>query len=99
MFYVYILYSASADKYYVGQTQDITQRLLEHNELSENSYTSKHRPWELQLALALPSRSAALRLERHIKSKKRRSYLEYLIRDEELQQKLMEEYSSDGSVG
>jgi hypothetical protein len=47
MYHVYILYSPSADKYYVGQTSDLDLRLQYHNELNPDSYTSKHRPWEL----------------------------------------------------
>ena len=31
MFIVYILYSNSIDKYYVGYTNDLERRLLEHN--------------------------------------------------------------------
>jgi len=37
MFYVYILYSQSADKFYVGQTPDVQKRLREHNNPSEKS--------------------------------------------------------------
>jgi putative endonuclease len=44
MFSVYILFSEEHDKYYVGQTDDLERRLLEHNELSENSFTSRYRP-------------------------------------------------------
>mgnify|MGYP006266271713 CR=1 len=32
MHYVYILYSPGSDKYYVGQTSDVGQRLQFHNE-------------------------------------------------------------------
>jgi hypothetical protein len=31
MFYVYILYSESADRYYIGHTNDPERRLVEHN--------------------------------------------------------------------
>ena len=30
-FFLYILFSPSSDKYYVGQTKDLQQRLLTHN--------------------------------------------------------------------
>ena len=45
MFYVYILYSESADRYYVGHTDDPDRRLEEHNTALKNSYTAKFRPW------------------------------------------------------
>jgi len=50
MFYVYILHSPSSNIYYVGSTDDVERRLIEHNHLSENAFTSKHRPWELKVA-------------------------------------------------
>ena len=50
MFYVYILYSQSADKFYVGQTSDVHKRLREHNNPLENSkFTAKFIPWEIVL--------------------------------------------------
>ena len=48
MFYIYVLYSEKSDRYYVGHTNDVNRRLVEHNEISENSYTSKMRPWVLK---------------------------------------------------
>ena len=35
MYYVYILYSLTSDKYYVGQTDNLELRLKFHNELSD----------------------------------------------------------------
>jgi len=40
MFYIYILYSQNSDLYYVGYTDDVNRRLLEHNLISDKSYTS-----------------------------------------------------------
>ncbi|MCB8994752.1 MAG: GIY-YIG nuclease family protein [Bacteroidales bacterium] len=34
MFYIYILYSAKYDKYYVGHTDNVPRRLEEHNLLA-----------------------------------------------------------------
>jgi predicted GIY-YIG superfamily endonuclease len=31
MYYVYILYSATADRYYTGQTENLELRLQSHN--------------------------------------------------------------------
>ena len=31
MYYIYILYSVPADKFYIGQTGDVQKRLEEHN--------------------------------------------------------------------
>ena len=73
MHVVYILYSPTYEKYYVGQTPDMETRLLFHNELSENSYTSRYRPWELKRVIEVGSRSQAVRIERYIKKRKSRA--------------------------
>jgi putative endonuclease len=80
MYFVYILYSTSADKYYVGQTPDMERRMVFHNELGMG-YTSKHRPWELKRAFEVANASIATRVERYIKMKKSRTFVEQLITD------------------
>ena len=82
MFYVYILYSASSDKYYVGYTDNIERRLLEHNSSERTTYTSKHRPWILKKCIELDgSRSFAMKIEKAIKKLKSRVLLEKIITD------------------
>lgn len=70
MHVVYILHSPTYDKYYVGQTPEVETRLLFHNELSENSYTSRYRPWELKRVIEVGSRSLAVQIGR----RKQRNY-------------------------
>ena len=96
MHHVYILYSPSHDKYYIGQTPDIETRLLFHNELSTTSYTSKYRPWELKRAIEVENSSIAIKMERYIKGRKSRAYLEKLITDEKAVAKLRKRFSSAG---
>ena len=96
MFHVYILYSPSADKYYVGQTDNLELRLLFHNELSETSYTSKYRPWELKKQIPANTRSEAVRLERIIKKRKSRKYIEGLIQYESEVERLLRLLNSTG---
>jgi putative endonuclease len=40
MFYLYIIYSAKLDRYYVGYTADIEVRIVQHNS-GLSSFTSK----------------------------------------------------------
>ena len=96
MHFVYILYSPSADKYYVGQTENLELRLQFHNELSEHSYTSNYRPWDLKLSIPVLNRSMAMRIEKHIKKRKSRVYIEKLIGDNETVSKLILQFSSAG---
>ena len=82
MFFVYILYSTSANKYYVGHTNDVPRRLEEHNDTSENSFTSKHRPWVLKASFEVTDdRGTALKVERFIKKQKSRWFIEELIQN------------------
>jgi putative endonuclease len=78
MFKVYILYSVIKDKYYVGQTEDLERRLAVHN-MRNNMGTSD---WELKYYESFETRSEAMKRESEIKSKKRRSYLEGLIKNQ-----------------
>ena len=93
--YVYILHSPSSDKFYVGQTANLEQRLLEHNETSTKSFTSKYRPWILKTSFEMPSRSAAMKLEKYLK-KKNRAFLQRAFDDIPLQEYLLNKFSSDG---
>jgi putative endonuclease len=80
MFSVYILYSISSDKYYVGYTDDIARRMKEHNLSEHLTYTSKHRPWILKASILIGlERSLAMRFERAIKKCKSRVLIEKII--------------------
>ncbi|MBI3123947.1 MAG: GIY-YIG nuclease family protein, partial [Ignavibacteriales bacterium] len=46
MFYVYVLYSSKFNKIYIGQTCDLTNRLIEHNS-GKSFYTKRFIPWEI----------------------------------------------------
>ncbi len=68
MFIVYILFSDSSQKYYTGQTQNIENRLLEHN--SGETPSIKHGiPWKLVWFAQVESRKEAKALEKKIKNK------------------------------
>ena len=80
MFYIYILYSTSSDKYYIGYTEDINKRLFMHNNPINNKYTSKHLPWILKKSFEVGySKNIALRMERKIKNMKSRKFIEKLL--------------------
>ena len=79
MFYIYIIYSPAADKYYVGYSSDPQRRLIEHNTKPFNTYTSKHRPWILKVWFECSeSEQEAILIERFIKKQKSRKLIEQL---------------------
>jgi putative endonuclease len=56
MFYVYVIRSISHPKsYYIGFTENIDQRIKEHNE-GKSLHTAKYVPWQLAIYLAVPSK-------------------------------------------
>ena len=79
MFFIYILYSPSADKYYVGYTEDPFKRVIDHNTTLFHTYTSKYRPWKLIACFECGNnRSDAMKIEKFIKKQKSRSFIEML---------------------
>jgi len=76
-YYVYILYSKSKDKHYIGYSSDPDSRLLEHN-LGATTSTRPGRPWILVYVEKCSDKTAAIRREREIKKKKSRKYIENL---------------------
>ncbi len=66
-YYVYILFSLKIQKFYIGQTNGIDQRIKRHNSGLEN-YTSKGIPWQLVFYTCCDSRAESMKLERKIKN-------------------------------
>lgn len=80
MYYIYILYSESSDKYYVGYSSDPFRKLNEHNNSLLTTYTSKHRPWDLKAIYSCgDNKTVAIELERFIKKQKSRKLIQSLI--------------------
>ena len=78
MFYVYILYSKTIDKFYVGSTSNLNNRIFRHNE-GKSLYTRSGRPWELIFSFACNTRSEARSIENHIKRMKSRTYIQNIV--------------------
>ena len=72
---VYILYCNISSRYDVGQTSDIDQRLERHNQGRVKS-TKYGIPWEIVLQLDVSTRSEAMILEKQIKKRGARRYIE-----------------------
>lgn len=80
MYYIYILQSVPAKKYYLGYSNDPWRREKEHNSKPFNTYTSKYRPWELKSVFECGElESTAILLEKFIKKQKSRILMEKLI--------------------
>ena len=81
MYQVYILFSVKLNRYYVGQTNDLSSRLKRHNAGVEN-YTSKGLPWEIVYQVKVTTRSEAMRMEKKIKNFKSQERIREFIEKE-----------------
>ncbi len=81
-FATYILYSASLDRYYVGHAEDPHLRLERDHNGGRNKSSKAGRPWELRWVRWFETRSEAMAMERAIKARKSRAYIESLIKGE-----------------
>jgi putative endonuclease len=79
MFTVYILYSIQFKKSYVGQTNDLQKRLLEHNEAATTGFTIPYRPWCLVHTENFETRSLAMKREKYLKTWAGRIFVKSLI--------------------
>ncbi len=71
---VYILHSEKRSRYYVGQTTDIDIRLKKYNQ-GFVSLAKSGIPWRLVLQIKVSSRSEAVSLERRIKKRGAKRFL------------------------
>jgi putative endonuclease len=66
MFYLYVLKSINHDELYIGSTNDLKKRLLEHNK-GKSTSTKNKRPYELIYYEAYKAESDARRRESMLK--------------------------------
>ena len=71
MYYVYLLISLKSGIFYIGQTENLLQRFLEHNK-NRSEFTKHKGPWALLAFKQFPSRSAAMTEEYRLKKLKNR---------------------------
>src|SRR5690554_8208265 len=80
-YYLYILKSLSADKFYTGSSDNPERRLYFHNNV-EKGFTSRYRPWEIVFMQEYESKTLALAAERKIKKWKSKRMIEKIISGE-----------------
>ena len=78
MFYLYILLSQKTGKFYIGSTENITDRLERHNG-GRSKATASGIPWEMVYTETFETRSEAVRREMEIKSWKSHARVARLV--------------------
>jgi len=91
---VYILHSAKINRFYIGYTSDLVQRLEFHANAENRKFTYNADDWSLFLTIICESKSQALAIEKHIKTMKSKVYIENLKKYPEMTEKLLEKYKS-----
>ena len=79
--FVYIIYSKSVDKFYVGETLNVAKRFEQHNSgFYKAAFSKQTTDWKLFWAVECNSRRQALKLEKFIKNMKSRYFKVYSIK-------------------
>jgi|JI10StandDraft_1071094.scaffolds.fasta_scaffold34671_8 putative endonuclease len=68
MYHVYILYSQSHQKTYVGFTSDLEERLKSHNYYSKKGWTIRYRPWIVIYTEMYNDKKSAMAREKYFKT-------------------------------
>ena len=77
-YYFYILYSKNLERYYLGSTSHLEERLKKHN-YRHKGYTGQTSDWELVYSEVFPTKEQAYQRERRVKGWKNRERIKSLI--------------------
>ena len=82
VFFVYILFSYSKDKFYIGFTSNIEERIIRHNQKSKG-FTGNNNDWKIVYSETFSEKSEAIAREKQIKSWKSKIKIQELIKNKE----------------
>jgi len=82
MYFVYVLFSPSKDRFYVGYSGQLADRFKRHQQGRSKS-TKSGRPWVIAYLEKFEDSSAAYQREIQIKKQKSRRYLQDLANNHE----------------
>ncbi len=74
-----IIYSPSLDRYYIGHAEDPRLRLERDHNGGRNNSTKAGMPWQHRWIKWFETRAQAMDMERSLKARKCRAYIEALI--------------------
>ena len=76
--YVYILKSVTANKTYVGHTNNLERRLVEHNS-GKSQFTRVFKPWKIIYTEEFVTREEAIKREKYFKSSSGRIFIKSIL--------------------
>ncbi len=77
-YFVYVLQSAKNGSFYIGQTQDLDERLQRHAS-GRSGYTKSRGPWRLIHSEVYRTRAEAMKRERELKGRHSKRFVLGLI--------------------
>ena len=78
LFIVYIIYSHIKDKYYIGFSSNLAERIIRHNQKSK-SFTGNVNDWKIVFTQEFATKTEALAREKQIKSWKSKEKIIQLL--------------------
>ena len=95
--FVYILYSNSLKKYYIGFTtlkpEERLERHLSHYYNLKKKFTGQAADWVLFYQVVCKDADQARKIEAHIKKMKSKAFIENLAKYPEITERLLSEYT------
>ena len=76
---VYILYSKTFKKTYVGYTSNIEARLYSHNSIKNKGWTKRYQPWEVIYTEEYNEKAEASKREKQLKTGGGRDFIKKII--------------------
>ncbi|HEX2631049.1 MAG TPA: GIY-YIG nuclease family protein [Chitinophagaceae bacterium] len=80
MFTVYVLYSFSFNKIYIGYTSNLNERFKSHNEIGTKGWTIRYRPWQIIHTEIFETKSDAMKREKQLKTGSGREWVWSLVK-------------------
>ena len=90
---VYILHSEKLNRFYIGFTTNLEERLIFHKNAENRKFTHNASDWNLFFTIDCTSKQQGLQIEKHIKSMKSKIYIENLLKYPEMSEKLKSKYN------
>ena len=78
-FIVYILFSKTLNKYYVGATGDLLEERIRKHNSNHKGFTGGTGDWEIRYSEIFETKTESLKREKEIKNWKSRKLIEKLI--------------------
>ncbi len=82
VYFFYILYSAEIDKFYIGHTSNLEERLRKHNS-NHKGFTGKVDDWSIVYTEKFQTKEEAYQRERDVKKWKSKRMIEKLINSDD----------------